>query len=224
MAQLKKVWLIVVGLLVLSLAVVLGRRVQAPAAPSAASEAPASDHARQRPTPSVGGSAVPKTPKPKSPEPGLGDARRRRADEIRRALQALYGSSSEPKPSGSGAVLAPPSMPGPRGSGNQAQQAQGDYIKRVVTEQFHPVAGSCYEELLGRDPAAEGDVVLDFSIAGNEQLGGVVESVEVHDEGTTLLDEQFLVCVRESMYTTTFEAPPSGTHSITVSYPFSFAP
>ena len=64
----------------------------------------------------------------------------------------------------------------------------------------------------------------DFSIVGNTELGGVVEKVEVHQEGTTLDDEEFVTCVRESMYTTMFDAPPEGQNSITVTYPFSFAP
>jgi hypothetical protein len=67
-------------------------------------------------------------------------------------------------------------------------------------------------------------VVLELSIVGNDELGGVVEEVEVRTEETTLTDVEFLTCVRESMYTTTFDAPPAGQNSVTVTYPFSFAP
>ena len=72
--------------------------------------------------------------------------------------------------------------------------------------------------------AVGGDVVLELSIVGNDDLGGVVETVEVDEESTTLDDEEFVTCVRESMYTTMFDAPPDGTNSITVTYPFSFSP
>jgi hypothetical protein len=149
--------------------------------------------------------------------------RRAVADKLRKQLAALgYGRTAPTKPPASAEPAA--RMPSPVGSGNQASEAQGKYIQQVVREQFFPVAGSCYEALLARTPHAEGVVVLHLSIVGNDDLGGVVEHVEVLDEGTTLTDADFVTCVRESMYTTTFDAPPAGQNSITVTYPFSFAP
>ena len=149
--------------------------------------------------------------------------RRALADRLRKQLAALgYGRQPPHPPAASAAPVA--RMPSPAGSGNQANEAQGKYIRQVVREQFFPVAGSCYEELLARKPDAEGVVVLYLSIIGNDELGGVVEHVEVRDEGTTLTDADFVICVRESMYTTTFDAPPAGQNSITVTYPLSFAP
>jgi len=148
--------------------------------------------------------------------------RRAVADQLRKRLAALgYGRKAQATES---APAEPPErMPSPVGSGNQAKEAGGEYIKQVVREQFHPLAGSCYEELLERVPDAAGDVVLDLSIVGNDEIGGVVEEVEVREEGTTLTDEEFLTCVTESMYTTTFAAPSNG-NLVTVTYPFSFAP
>ncbi len=42
--------------------------------------------------------------------------------------------------------------------------------------------------------------------------------------GAGVLAVAVVTCVRESMYTTTFDAPPAGQNSVTVTYPFSFAP
>lgn len=206
-------------------------------APSAASEASSRDEEssgtvqpddeqprRQAPSPSI--RAASPAGHPEQAKMSKSELRRKRraiADELRKKLAALgYGR----KAAGAQAEPAQPAarIPGPVGSGNQAKEAMGQYIQEVVREQFQPVAGSCYEELLERKPDAAGDVVLELSIVGSDDLGGVVEEVQVQQDGTTFTDDEFLTCVRESMYTTTFDAPPDGKNSITVTYPFSFAP
>jgi hypothetical protein len=96
------------------------------------------------------------------------------------------------------------------------------YLQQAVREQYFPIAGSCYQELLERHPAAAGKIVLSFAIVSDGK-DGVVERVEVA-EGTTLVDPEFTVCMRESMYTTIFEPPPPGAGETTVVYPIELDP
>jgi hypothetical protein len=178
------------------------------------------------------------TSRPAAPEPS--SARRRpkdraHADDTRRKLAELRTARSgggpgvvapsgvarpaeRPQPTGA----EPPRMPAPVGSGNQAGLALGNYVKSVVREQFAPMAGDCYGELLARNKKS-GRLVLSVTVVGDPAVGGVVESVKPTD-GTTLDDEAFTTCVVESMMSVEFAAPPEGNDKIDFTYPFEFSP
>jgi hypothetical protein len=117
----------------------------------------------------------------------------------------------------------PAQMPQPEGEGNQADKPLGKYVDRVLQEQFLPLAGSCYEELLARHPKLAGKVSLDFSIMGDPSVGGVVVDV-AFGKGTTLKDASFQTCMSESMYAVVFDAPPEGHPTTTVTQSFELAP
>jgi hypothetical protein len=114
-------------------------------------------------------------------------------------------------------------MPAIEGEGNQADKPLGAYVGRVMQEQFLPLAVSCYEELLARHPKAAGNVVLDFSVMGDDAVGGVVIDASFGD-ATTLGDAEFRTCTQESMYSVVFDAPPTGHPTLTVSQSFELAP
>jgi hypothetical protein len=114
-------------------------------------------------------------------------------------------------------------MPAPEGEGNQAQRPLGKYIQETMQQQFVPLAGSCYEQLLERDPRARGKLVLDLEVVGDQSTGGVVNDVAL-GEGTTFQDEEFATCVSESLYSTVFDAPPDDEKSVTISYPIELEP
>jgi hypothetical protein len=95
------------------------------------------------------------------------------------------------------------------------------FLKRAVREQYIPLAGGCYEELLTREPKAKGKMVFAFSIVGDEDTGGVVDTVELKEE-SEIKDPEFVLCVRESLYGTIFEPPPDGARETTVVYPIEF--
>jgi hypothetical protein len=97
-----------------------------------------------------------------------------------------------------------------------------DYIQKHIREDFFPLARACYESLLAQQPKAGGTVSIFMSIAGDEEVGGVVESVELEDK-STMKDPEFLDCVRESMMSMVFEPPPEHGR-VTVVYPVEFAP
>ena len=86
-------------------------------------------------------------------------------------------------------------------------------IRAVVRGQLFSKARQCYDELLERDPQAQGKLVLDFAIARD----GSLERCEVITESPDLRDEAFLGCVDRAAKAMTFPAPKTGT--VTVRYP-----
>jgi hypothetical protein len=97
-----------------------------------------------------------------------------------------------------------------------------DYVREAIREQLVPVAIDCYNTALRQDPELAGELVMNFTIVGEEEIGGVVEEVNI-DEESTLNDEFVRECLRESMMTVTFEPPPDGGR-IEVTYPITFEP
>lgn len=96
------------------------------------------------------------------------------------------------------------------------------YVSKWIHEDYFPLAKDCYEKVLATKPELEGTLVLSFSIVGNKAIGGIVEAVNV-EESSTLNDPKTIECLRESMYTVAFDAPP-GDGFVTVTYPIRFAP
>lgn len=147
---------------------------------------------------------------------------RTRADAIRKRA-AERTSAPSPLPAASG-----PRQGAPGGANDESpmtpeeEKRRRDYLGAAVREQYFPVAKSCYEELLAREPRAAGKVVMSFAIV-SDGTDGVVDRVELI-EGTTMTDPTFLTCMRESMYTTIFEPPPPGAEETTVVYPVELSP
>ncbi len=146
---------------------------------------------------------------------------RTRADALREALVALYAGQLAAQEQGGGAPGA--AMPLPTSDGNQADGPLGQYIGRVMNEQFVPLAGSCYEQLLEAQPSAAGSVTLEFSIMGDEAVGGVVVDAGLGD-GTTLDQPEFATCVKESLLALIFDAPPRGHPTVSVTQNLTFEP
>lgn len=177
---------------------------------------------------------------PASEQTAARPARRQQADAVRAKLRRELagrirhsgaaaapgrpGSRAAPSsPAAAGEPAAPPRMPALEGTGNQADRPLGKYVRETLQQQFIPLAGSCYEQLLQRQPQASGKLVLDLEIVGDGSVGGVVNDVTL-GEGTTLDDEELATCVSESLYSTVFDAPPDDEKSVTVSYPLELSP
>lgn len=148
-------------------------------------------------------------------------AQRDRADEIRRQLaERPVAAVAAPGAAGEPAVdSVTPTL-------SEAEKAsRSAYMRRALQEQYVPVAKSCYEELLARQPRAQGKVVLAFSIVGDSDAdaGGVVEEAELRDD-STMDDPEFVQCMRESLYSTVFEPPPRGASKTTIVYPIELSP
>jgi hypothetical protein len=98
-----------------------------------------------------------------------------------------------------------------------------EYIRAAVTEGMVPALHDCYDAELEEDPTLEGKVVMRFEILGDQEVGGVVDNVEIVGDETTLQNAALHECMEESMYALDFPAPDQG-GTVTVTYPFLFRP
>lgn len=96
-----------------------------------------------------------------------------------------------------------------------------EYIRDTVTEDVVPLVKECYDNLLSRDPEISGRMVLEFTIMGDESVGGIVDAMDF-GEDSEIQDEDFRECLSETMMSTVFE-PPEGGGKVVVHYPFVFA-
>jgi hypothetical protein len=138
---------------------------------------------------------------------------RERADRLRAALRAAQES----------AAAEPPGAAGPSGYAEMpvAREELRDYIRTVVREDYFPLAKQCYESALATNPHLGGRISMSFAVVGDKKVGGVVESAGFDDEASTIIDPGFRTCLRESMLSVAFDAPPGG--KVTVTYPIEFA-
>src|SRR6185436_3978917 len=83
-----------------------------------------------------------------------------------------------------------------------------EYVSKRIHEDYFVLANDCYAKALVTKPDLEGTLVLSFSIVGNKNIGGIIEAVTV-EQSSTLNDPKTIACLRESMYTVVFDAPPS---------------
>lgn len=145
------------------------------------------------------------------------DGIRQRAAGASAALRAKAPAATAPTPP---SALSPAAAPPPTTPEEEERRRQ--YIREAVREQYFPIARSCYQELLDRQPTASGKVVMSFAIVGDGE-DGVVDRVELGDD-TTMDDPELILCMRESMYSTIFEPPPPGAEETTVVYPIELEP
>ncbi|HEX7452449.1 MAG TPA: hypothetical protein VF294_09200, partial [Polyangiaceae bacterium] len=103
------------------------------------------------------------------------------------------------------------------------KEALGKQIRTSVRNQFIPMAGGCYDELLARHPGVSGLIDLNVAVGGDSSVGGVVEAVKVLPD-STLNDIAFVTCMTESMMSLQFEASASGQYHFDFDYPFNLSP
>jgi RNA polymerase sigma factor (sigma-70 family) len=96
------------------------------------------------------------------------------------------------------------------------------YIRAAVRE-IVPMLGECYEEGLARNPTLAGKVVVDFTIEGEPDVGGVVGESSIDAAQTNLGDPTVEECIEQKMYALKIDPPPGG-GIVHVTYPFTFAP
>ena len=101
-------------------------------------------------------------------------------------------------------------------------QLDPEYIQSAIREQLVPVAIECYESALEDDPELAGQLLVEFTIVGAEEVGGVVEDALIQDDST--LENAFVrECIRESVMAVSFEPPEAG-GQVKVVYPLNFEP
>lgn len=161
-------------------------------------------------------------------EHALAKLDRVRADRERELLRALFAEAGAlplpgaPVASAASAPSAYPTMPQVPVGDAGATNIDPKYIQSVVRDDYFPLAKQCYGNALERNPKLAGTIEMSFRILGDPKIGGVVDDVKLSD-GTTIDDKEMQTCMRESMMSVTFDAPPEG-GEVTVVYPIRFSP
>ena len=83
------------------------------------------------------------------------------------------------------------------------------YLTRVMSQELMPLADECYELARAQRPELAGMLLLDVEILGDEEIGGVIDSVEP-GAANEIVDPGLLECVRESLLATPLPPPELG--------------
>ena len=189
-------------------------------APAVASRSPSRAHQERHEPPSMVAQTRKDTPvsNPNSVAPGgrtrsIEPATRAKLlaqiHRLQRQRSLITGGSRAPEPEGSGST-------GPLAAGGIDKA----YIRAQMAELL-PVFRECYDLSLARNPDLEGRIAVDFTIVGEPDVGGLVESSEYNAQESTIVEPHLVECVRESVYTLEFPPPQDG-GTITVTYPLEF--
>lgn len=84
-----------------------------------------------------------------------------------------------------------------------------DWEKRALGT-VNSLFGQCYDLGRAEDPAFTGTIVVRFTLVGEPDVGGVLESVEIIDKGTTITQQTFRDCVTQQLYALELDPPPEG--------------
>jgi hypothetical protein len=166
-------------------------------------------------------------------EPAFAPSRRgvskQERDELRRrilaAMQAREAAAAErdgaagegePRREGKAGELVPPrgeprrpddETPTP---GNLTDRTGNHgHMVKVMNEELMPLVDECYALAHETQPGLMSMLVLDVEMIGDEELGGVVESVNV-GQGNEVADPALIECVQESLLGITLPPPPEG--------------
>ena len=162
--------------------------------------------------PSVHDRAAAPTPRPaqgaERREAGR-DADGRRRDRVRRSLQSRFGrptpeADRDPTRPGSALEAEPDaSAPLPEASWTRLPE---DYVKEILQAQLIPAAKSCYEDLA---PGSSGMLSFAVVVLGDEDIGGVIDEVELEAEHSSI-EGELSECVRQAAYALELDPPASG--------------
>jgi hypothetical protein len=153
-----------------------------------------------------------------APRPKLSPAAR--AQLLAALARAQQARGAGPAPS----AAPPPGTGGPRPAGGADGGVRGsldkEYIRAAVRE-LVPLVRECYEHALRDQPDLGGKLTVEFAIAGEPEIGGVVTESRIAGTDAGVLHAGLEECVRETMYGLQLDAPAGG-GTVTVRYPFVF--
>ena len=164
------------------------------------------------PPPIAPASSEPTDASPTAAHPVLDKAKR---DAMREAIYRAWG-------------MAPPDERTHPSTWPTAPTANGegfgkDYVRQRIRDDYYPLAKDCYERGLKKNPKLAGKLVASFRIVGTKNTGGLVDWVDTSSEDNTLDDREVLECMKQSLYSVTFDPPPHD-GVVTVTYPIEFSP
>ena len=94
------------------------------------------------------------------------------------------------------------------------------YIKSAMKE-IVPLIKECYENALEKTPGLTGEIVVDFEIVGDPEMGGLVSSSRIDPKRSTIKAAGLRECLRENIYALKLESPET-LGKTKVSFPFKF--
>lgn len=145
-------------------------------------------------------------------EPPMLDKAKR--DAMREAIYRAWGMDP---PSERTNPATWPTAPSAKGEGFGK-----DYIRQRIRDDYIPLARDCYQQGLKKNPTLAGRLVASFRIVGTKGTGGLVDWVDTASEENTLDDADVIECLKQSMYSVTFDPPPND-GVVTVTYPLTFS-
>jgi hypothetical protein len=96
-----------------------------------------------------------------------------------------------------------------------------DKVRATVREAV-PLLFDCYQRELDEKPDFAGRLELVFTVAGEPDVGGLVEDVALESPNGMTERPAFAECVRETMLSLEFEPPEAG-GKVVIRYPFEFS-
>lgn len=112
---------------------------------------------------------------------------------------------------------AGPDPSAPQGEGLTDRTGRLGYLGTVLNEELMPLVDECYGLAQAQTPELAGLLVVDLELIGDEEIGGVIETVNAGQDNE-LGDPELLECVRESIFATTLPPPAqSGRESFSLS-------
>jgi RNA polymerase sigma factor (sigma-70 family) len=172
-------------------------------------------------------SASPPTPAPAATTAAAGALHVRRIDPAARAKLFAQIRAAEHR---AGVAAAPPD-PGIASHGAAATphpalpddpDPDKTYVRSAVGA-LAPQLLDCYDAALATQPGLAGKLVVDFTIAGEPGVGGVVGDSTIDGSASTITDPAMQACVTQTMYALEIDPPANG-GTVNVTYPFTFAP
>jgi hypothetical protein len=139
---------------------------------------------------------------------------------IRDALDRRARADAEPRDE---AGPSPdPAPPDPTGGIRDRSGGELAAFVGTIDDDFMPLADECYEQARETAPDLRGMLDLHLAIIADEEIGGLVESIELGHENE-IAHPGFTECIRETMLSTIFP-PPDGSGRAAMRLTMRFSP
>lgn len=155
-------------------------------------------------------------------------------EERERYRQAIRDAPARRERERPADVPTPPDLPHPNdsaeapdapdeGGGGLTDRSDGQLagLMQSFQEDVMPLADECYSLARDTEPELAGGLDLEFEIVGDEDVGGMVDAVDLLDS-SEIQNEQLIECMRETLFSTIFPAPDdSGSTEVKLTLEFS---
>jgi hypothetical protein len=95
-----------------------------------------------------------------------------------------------------------------------------EYVGGIIRDQLIPAAESCYEDIA--EAGASGALTLKVGVIGDEEIGGIVNSIEINQKQTSIQGD-LIECVQLAAYEMEFEPPEAGQSLIEFEFSLEFS-